>query len=142
MNNLEKAITHYQCAGCVNGPALSCYEKHSVGSGCGKHMAGTFLHPGGHVFPGMPKGFCRLGPIGFAQQPTTLVIFKSWAEANDFYDKWNIPVWKYLNEKSGHTFVRGMHPRNNMPFLHVYMENVIDKINCFTVDQDMIDFMD
>lgn len=49
--------------------------------------------------------------------------------------------WKHLS-KDGHTFVRGLMPRLNEPFLHIFLENCIDKIDCLEITQEDIDNMD
>ena len=36
------------------------------------------------------------------------------------YNKFNVPVWVHLN-KHGDTIVRGLSPRINCPFLHVFL---------------------
>lgn len=140
---LKTAVKEYQCRGCAGGPALTCYKKYEFGDGCSEHVAGTTILPlPGKVWPGMPKGFNRLGPLGFSDNSTKIIIYENFETANRFYDKWNVPVWKYFDSKTGNTFIRGMHPRNNMPFVHVYLENVLDKIECFEVSQEMVEFMD
>ena len=133
------AIEEYQCSGCVVGGDISCFESNSNGGiGCGKHHAGTMIFPGvGNIFLGMPKGFNRLGEYR-KLKPTIYDTF----ESSDWkYDMWNIPVWKHLS-KDGHTFVRGLMPRRNEPFVHVFLENCLDKINCLEISQDDIDGMD
>ena len=59
----------------------------------------------------------------------------------NYYDMFNIPVWKYLDEH-GNTLVRGIMPRRNEPFLHIYIGNCIDKINCLEITKQNIDEMD
>lgn len=87
----------------------------------------------------MPVGFNRLG-----QHPEmSLIIEKTFVKE---YDMWNIPVWKHLNE-NGHTLVRGLRPRKNEPFLHIYLEDCMNKIKCPEIDihevtQEEIDYMD
>jgi len=133
------AIEEYQCPGCIVGGDISCFEANSKGGvGCGKHHAGTIIFPGiGNIFLGMPKGFNRLGEY-IKLKPAIYDTF----ESSDWkYDMWNIPVWKHLS-KDGHTFVRGIMPRRNEPFIHVFLENCIDKINCLEISQDDIDYMD
>ena len=83
----------------------------------------------------MPKGFNRLGH----QENLKLIVFDCFDENN--YNMFNIPVWKYLDEH-GNTLVRGIMPRRNEPFLHIYIGNCIDKINCLEITKDDIDKMD
>ena len=135
---LKLAIEKYQCSGCVVGGDISCFENNNWGLGCGKHHAGTMIFPGvGNIFLGMPKGFNRLGEYT-KLKPTIYDTF----ESSDWkFDMWNIPVWKYLS-KEGYTFVRGLMPRRNEPFIHIFLENCIDKINCLEISQDDVDGMD
>jgi hypothetical protein len=131
--NIKEAVEEYQCSGCVGGTYEECFKKATHGVGCGGHCPGTLLSGVG-IFLGMPKGFMRLGPI----KNMPLFIFEDdWS----FFDKFNIPVWKYLDE-FGHTLVRGLSPRVNMPFLHVYLKDIRDKINCFELTRAEIDAMD
>lgn len=146
---LEEAINEYQCPGCSVGPYLkngcTAFKKRSWSESCDAHSAGTSLGLSIKIFLGMPKGFNRTGG-GLGDKPRlSLDIFKSFDEVWDKdgkpYDQWNIPVWKYLNE-NGHTLVRGMSPRNNAPFLHVILENCMDRIDCFEVTKQMVEEMD
>ncbi len=137
MKNKE-SIEEYQCPGCIRGSNVSCFEKNPVaGIGCGKHSAGTFMIPIGKIFLGMPKGFNRLGPYADLKP----LIFETFESAGWSYNMWNIPVWKYKNEK-GHTMVRGLIPRRNEPFLHIYLEDCLDKIDCLEISQKGLDHMD
>lgn len=135
---LKSAIEKYQCTGCTNGSDISCFEENSNGGvGCGNHCAGTFIFPSGNIFLGMPKGFNRLGECT-KLKPT---IYNTFESSEWKYNMWNIPVWKYLS-KDGHTFVRGIMPRKNEPFIHIFLENCINKINCLEILQDDVDYMD
>ena len=138
---LKQAIENYQCSGCIVGGDTSCYERNHIpgpGSvGCGKHQAGTTIGFIGTIFLGMPRGFNRLGEYTSLRP----VIFKSFETAQWDYNQWNIPVWKYLS-KDGHTFVRGLTPRLNEPFIHVYLEDCMDRIECLEITQDFMDYMD
>ena len=137
-NKFKLAVEQYQCPGCVAGCDTTCFSEHETGIGCGKHCAGTIIFPGiGNVFLGMPKGFNRLGEF------THMIplVFNTFESSECPYDKYNIPSWKFLS-KDGHTFVRGLMPRRNEPFMHIYLENCIDKIDCLELTQDDIDYMD
>jgi hypothetical protein len=50
------------------------------------------------------------------------------------YNEFNYPAWKHLNE-NGHTIVRGLSPRINVPFIHIFLENCREKINCFEITE-------
>ena len=136
---IKNAIEEYQCTGCVVGGDVSCFSKNETGGvGCGKHHSGTMIWPGvGNIFLGMPIGFNRLGEYT-KLKPN---IYNTFESSNWEYDMWNIPVWKYLSPQ-GHTFVRGIMPRRNEPFIHVFLENCIDKIDCLEITQDDINDMD
>ena len=131
---IKDGIEEYQCPGCVSGCDISCFQKAEYSDGCGKHLAGTMGTGIGKFFLGMPKGFNRLGDTKLG-----IDIFEVYTD--DSYDMWNIPVWKFRNE-FGHTLVRGMMPRRNEPFLHIYLEDCLDKINCLEISQDDINGMD
>jgi len=134
---IKKMIEIYQCPGCVCGSDISCYEK-SDGLECEKHVAGTRMSNVGRFFLGMPKGFCRLG----ACENTKISIFENFEDKPGWdYDKFNIPVWKHL-DKYGNTLIRGLCPRTNYPFLHIFMGNCLDKIDCLEITQKDIDGMD
>ena len=130
---LKNAIENYQCPGCILGSNTSCFEK-GYGDGCGKHHAGTYIGMIGKIFLGMPVGFNRLG----IAEETELRI---WDGFDNNYDKFNVPVWKYLN-KSGHTIVRGIQPRTNVPFIDVFLTDCMDNIDCITISDDDIQNMD
>lgn len=138
-STVKKAIENYQCPGCMTGHDTSCFESNRSGVGCGKHCAGTFMMPHiGKIFLGLPKGFNRLGEYG-TMKP---IIFESFDQKEGWnYETFNIPVWKYLN-KDGHTLVRGIMPRKNEPFLHIFLEDCIDKINCMEITEKQISEMD
>lgn len=138
--NIKNAIKEYQCSGCGigGGNNLSCFQPNENGGvGCGKHSAVTYIQNIGCVLLGMSKGFNRLG----AFEKMRPKIFETYENSNWEYDIWNIPVWKYLS-KDGHTFVRGLIPRRNEPFIHVFLENCMDKINCYEISEENINYMD
>lgn len=141
MNQLSKsvknAIENYQCAGCVNGPALTCYLKNnSFGLQCDQHAPGTIIMPiVGRVFMGLPTGFNRIGD----SKNCTVHIFESFTE--DQYNMYNVPVWKHLNKK-GHTLVRVYVPRLNHSRVEIFLENCLDKISCEEISLSQIKAMD
>jgi len=136
MSKTKSIVEEYQCPGCLYGTNLNCYEK-SNGRGleCSKHVAGTRSRIES-FFLGMPKGFNRLG----SQDKLKINIFEKFADGWG-YDKFNVPVWKYLDEQ-GNTIVRGISPRINAPFLHVFAGNFIDEINCLEITKADLDKMD
>ena len=136
---ITRAIEDYQCPGCVVGSDTSCFEPSVSGVGCGKHTAGTniFTTELKIIFLGMPVGFNRLG---FFDRMIPY-IFSSFKDCEWKYDMFNIPVWKYLNE-NGHTLVRGLMPRINTPFLHIYLEDCMESINCYEIKESDLEEMD
>jgi hypothetical protein len=132
------AIKQYQCSGCVCGHDTTCFEKNAIGGiGCGKHFSGTMILGIGKVFLGLPTGFNRLG----VDDKLIPNVYNTFEESEWKYDMWNIPTWKYLNE-NGHTIVRGHVPRRNQTFIHIFLENCIDKIQCLEITERDIEFMD
>ncbi|MBL3529638.1 MAG: hypothetical protein JMN27_18295 [gamma proteobacterium endosymbiont of Lamellibrachia anaximandri] len=133
---VSAVIEEYQCPGCVCGSDTECYEKGETEE-CKKHVAGTMIMPVvGKVFLGMPTGFNRIGPVEKMQ----MFVFKEFVDGWG-YDKFNVPVWKRL-DKNGNTLVRGMNPRINFPFLHVFIGNHLDKIDCLEITDVDIEGMD
>jgi len=136
LNDVTKsAVEEYQCSGCISGSNTTCYEKSDYGTGCGSHSAGTFISNIGKVFLGLPKGFNRVGKAA----DTKIRIFETYD--NSTYDMFNIPTWKYLNN-SGHTIVRGIMPRRNEPFIHIFLTNCIEEIKCLEITEENINNMD
>lgn len=129
------AVETYQCPGCVCGSDASCYKK-GFGLECEKHVVGTTISYIGRIFLGLPKGFNRLGPC----DDTSLNIFKTLEEGWGF-DKLNVPVWKYLDEH-GNTLVRGISPRINAPFVHVFIGDHRAGIDCIEITNQDLDEMD
>jgi hypothetical protein len=135
---VKKAIEEYQCSGCQCGSDTSCFSKNDETEvGCGKHHAGTFMTGVGKLFLGMPKGFNRVGHF----ESMKINIFEKFEGCDWEYNMWNIPCWKFKNE-FGHTIVRGLMPRRNEPFLHIYLEDCLDKINCLEITQKDVEGMD
>jgi len=139
MENLIKALIEtYQCPGCVCGCDITCFVPCTTGIGCGKHCAGTTIFPVvGKIYLGLPTGFNRIGNTN----KFSLYIFSEYPAPNWKYDKFNIPCWKHLDE-NGNTIVRGLQPRLNNPFLHIYLGNYIKEINCLELATDDIESMD
>lgn len=133
------AVEEYQCPGCVCGMDISCY-KPSEDIACERHVAGTMIYPIiGSVFLGMPKGFNRLGRP-YEGKLFNLNIFDNFNDGWD-YDMFNVPAWKH-KDKHGNTIVRGLNPRFNRPFLHIFLEDCIDRILCFQITDLDLDGMD
>lgn len=136
-NNLliKNVIEEYQCPGCVCGSDIKCYAK-GENLECSKHVAGTMGFGVGSFFLGMPRGFCRIGFI--KKKKMKLLIFEKpqWG-----YDMFNIPVWKHLDKK-GNTIIRGVSPRVNWPFLHIFIGDHLKEFNCLEISQANIDEMD
>jgi hypothetical protein len=136
-DNIKKAVEEYQCSGCVVGHNVECYGNVSIiGQGCSKHCAGTRIAGVGKLFLGMPKPFMRLGE-NEGMIPYIFETFSEWGN----YDKFNVPTWKYKDEH-GNTLVRGMMPRKNETFIHVFLEDCLDKVNCYEITEEDIEFID
>lgn len=133
----EEAVEKYQCTGCINGSNISCFQPSTDSVGCSNHKAGTIIVPYGPMLLGMPTGFCRLG----SAKDLIPSIYSCFEDMDWDYVKWNVPVWKYLT-KDNHTIVRGLSPRNNSTFIHIFLENCLDKINCLEITEEDIAFMD
>ena len=133
----EEAVKEYQCPGCVGGPFETCYIKRSgLDVGCSSHVPGT-MSPGiGKFFLGLPRGFCRVGPC----DGMTVNIFNS-IENGWGFNMFNVPVWKRL-DSHGNTLVRGLSPRINSPFIHIYMGNHVAEIDCLEISDDDTNNMD
>ena len=135
---IKNAIEKYQCPGCLTDSDTECFKNNQMGGlGCGKHRVGTMSPEIGSFFLGMPKGFNRVG----LQNGLKPNIYETFESSQWKYDMWNIPVWKHLN-KYNHTLVRGISPRTNWPFLHIFLENYIDKIKCLEITESDINEMD
>ncbi len=138
-NEIKKMIETYQCPGCACDGNISCYRavESGDGIGCIKHVAGTRIVPNiGRIFSGLPAGFCRLA---FCEE-TKINIFEKFEDGWG-YDMFNVPVWKHL-DKNGNTLVRGLCPRTNYPWIHIFMGDQMSKIDCMVITQKDIDEMD
>ena len=137
-DNVKSAIEEYQCPGCAKGCEVSsCFEpsESQYGESCGGHYPGTFTTGVGRIYLGLPKGFNRLGK----QDDMSIRIWNTYKDGT--YNMWNVPVWKYKNEK-GHTIVRGIMPRRNEAFLDIFLEDCLDQIECQNITLDQIEDMD
>lgn len=133
---MNKFIKEYQCPGCVCSDS-NCYKPtDDKNISCFYHITGSYIPGVGKVFLGLPKGFNTLGPMN--KQPIS--IYKKFKDGFG-YDRFNIPVWKYLNE-NGHTIVRGISPRINSPFIHIFLEDCMNKIDCLKITNKDIKEMD
>jgi len=140
----KELVEQYQCPGCVNGCDIKCFEKtpYDIDSckndwSCYKHHAGTSLLGRGSLYLGLPIGFNRLGRLNSSDM--SIQIFNS--EASIRSDKFNIPVWKYLDEH-GNTLVRGLSPRINQPFIDIYEGDRRSEIDCLEISSGDIEKMD
>ena len=134
-NLIKTAVEKYQCPGCVCGMDTSCYEK-GINDECGRHVLGILLSDIGKIFLGMPIGFTRVGPF----EDMKLSIFRKFKDGWG-YDKFNVPVWKHLDER-GNTLVRGINPRINSPFLHIFIGDQMNQIDCLEITTKDINEMD
>lgn len=142
---IKEAVKEYQCPGCSTDCSdLSEFEQRIWSQSCSNHNPGTSMGLHTQIFLGMPKGFNRTGVSLGDRTRLNLDIFESYEKLQEIwgeYDKLNVPVWKYLNE-NGHTLVRGLSPRLNVPFLHVILEDCIDKIDCINITNEFITDID
>jgi len=131
----DKAVQEYQCCGCMCEGYPKCYKRTDTKDfSCEKHIIGTMTNYCGKILLGLPKGFNRTG------KELEISIFKTFKEGWGF-TKFNVPVWKYL-DTNGNTLVRGIKPRINIPFLHIYLEDCLDKIECIEIMNNDIENMD
>ncbi len=140
---VSSAVERYQCSGCISGHDTSCFKanENAGGVGCGEHFSGTIISGVGKVFLGLPKGFNRLGHLE-NMKPIIFKSFKDFTESDwKEYNNFNRPVWKHL-DKHGNTLVRGLMPRINKPFLHIFLENCISQIHCLEISKEDIENMD
>lgn len=134
----KNAVENYQCPGCMNGHDVTCFESSDLGGvGCGKHHPATFVSNIGKIILGLPIGFCRVG----LHEKLKPLIYDTFESSEWEYNNFNVPVWKHL-DKNGNTIVRGLSPRTNMTFIHIFLHNCIDKINCVEITQSDVDEMD
>jgi hypothetical protein len=132
---IKKAVEFYQCPGCVGGHNIECYQK-GDNEACDKHVAGTIISNIGPVFLGMPTGFNRLG----AYRQMKMCIFRELKDGWG-YDQFNIPAWKYRDEH-GNVLVRGICPRINYPWVHIFLTDCMAEINCIEITAKDISEMD
>jgi len=150
----KRAIKKYQCNGCENKIGdFSCYKVNRHGLGCEDHINGFGIIGLDFVLPSMPNGFNRLGIICPDQEQfdnlvqlgkghLTMFIFDRLT--NQFSNgkkKFTIPVWKYKS-KDGHTFIRGLLPRLNMPFMYIILEDCLSKVDCLEITEADIEAME
>lgn len=136
---MNKWIKEYQCPGCIADGEL-CFKESTMSISCSNHVPGTIVASVGTIFLGLPSGFNRIGPF----KEMKIEIFETFEGCNIVwgkYDKFNVPVWKYKNEH-GHIIVRGISPRINSPFFHIFLEDCNDKIDCLEIYEDDIKTMD
>ncbi len=132
---IKVAVEEYQRPGCVCGHDISCYQKEGD-EACSKHVPGTTMSHIGRFFLGMPKGFNRLGP----DREMRIYIFPELKDGWG-YDIFNVPVWKH-KDKNGNVIVRGISPRINAPFLHIFLSGCLSEINCVEITDKELEEMD
>lgn len=132
---IKAAVEFYQCPGCVHGSNTECYEM-EFSAACAKHTAGTVVPFIGTIFLGMPIGFNRLGP----STTMKINIFREFKDGWK-YDLLNVPIWKYLDDH-GNTIVRGMSPRVNVSWIHIFLTDCLQAINCLEVTRQELAEMD
>lgn len=143
---IKEAIQEYQCSGCVSGSDLECgmFQQDNTAGECNNHSAAIYATGMGKLLLGMPCGFNRIGVGTGDMVYSEIKIFASFAVFVNLwngYGKFNIPVWKYLDNHDN-TLVRGLMPRVNIPFIHVILGDNIDKIDCLEITNTDIQEMD
>ena len=134
---IKNAVEEFQCSGCISGSNTSCYVNDNImGVGCSKHLVGTRIGGIGKIFLGMPKGFNRLGKF----EDQIPYIFETYESSEPGSTKYNVACWKYLT-KEGYTLVRVYRPRKNEPYINIYLENCMNKINCIEITEEDINYM-
>jgi len=131
-----KAVQTFQCPGCILGDFPTCYEKPFDNHACAAHCPATIIPNIGTIFLNMPKGFNRLGPV----KETKIGIFDTYIDGWD-YGTFNVPVWKYYDQDKGVTIIRGFSPRINYPWIHIFLENCLDKFSCIEITSKIIKSM-
>jgi hypothetical protein len=77
----------------------------------------------------MPKGFNRLGPVGFTRysKGKSFRSIRLWPEGKSpEWDRFNVPVWAM--EKEGYLFVRTYLPRLNESYIDVIERGTLDMV--------------
>jgi hypothetical protein len=146
MKKIIEAIKEYQVPGAVGDFDENNFKQDGVGVEWSDHVPGTLILPTvGSIFLGMPFGFNRLGARHERFEDNLKINiftdFEQFKKRFNGYNKFNIPCWKYINNK-GHVMVRGLSPRINRPFLHIILEDCLDKIDCLEITEKDIVEMD
>lgn len=165
----EAIVEEFQCPGCVCGSDTKCgkYSPDQVDHHCTSHVLGTSLMGGGfpltHIALGLPKGFCRPGPmLEFNNGRNELrdanqMSIRLW-QVEDVvsnqdnqpiatkvggkmcWDRFNIPVWAIV--QNGVLFVRTYLPRINRYFVDVIKGGTMDMVPKMQVPIDVGEFYD
>lgn len=145
---IQEAVKIYRCPGCMYGPEPTNCDNYNftVGNGdCINHCPATYFSGRGKMLLGLPKGFNRLGPLTSVDKKVwqALTIFKDaerFRKGYGWYDKFNVPNWKYLDEHKN-TIVRGLQPRLNTPFIHIFLGDYTAEIECITITNEDVEGM-
>lgn len=135
---IPSIVEEFQCSGCSKGG--DCYKpKSDLNIACDKHSPGTFVMGQGKILLGFPKGFNRLGVC----ETIAINIFKTYDDMKKEWnlDMFNVPIWKHL-DSNGNTIIKGISPRILYPFIHIVVEDCLDKVNCLEISQNNINSMD
>ena len=141
--NMNEAVETYQCPGCTYGSSVSdCEACHLGDEGYESHRPGTFSLGVGKIALGLPKGFCRFGPV----ENGSIDIYESWESLEQISPNlktiFSVPVWKHLDEH-GNTIVRWFSPRTNAGWSSVILGNNLNKMpGAIEITQEHIDQMD
>lgn len=112
-------IEKFQCPGCVSGSDTDCgsFRRNGTpgaGISCDAHVAGTTVFPGGTFYLGLPKGFCKVGPLA-AGHTNNIRLWMPGTHPD--WDNCNVAVWAM--EVDGFLFVRTFLPRLNLSYIDV-----------------------
>ncbi len=123
-----KFVKEYQCSGCVCGSDPKTCPSYQDDHGCASQVAGTSILGEGTIFLGLPPLLARLGEY----KRMRIYILSDWEE----FKRWMMEVGQ---TPEGHTIVKGLMPRLNYPFIHIFLDKKCwDKIDCSELtDKDM-----
>ena len=124
--NPKEAVKEYQCHGCPCGIDLDSCNEYKENNGCENHHSRLERYL-----------------IDFFR-PYIYKDFEEFKEKFKGYDKFNIPISKYVDNR-GVLIVRGFMPRLNHPFIHIILgwkQEDFNGINCEHIREEDLEAMD